>query len=892
MRKPRQPYDKDEREALRERFDRWSRRMTRERGRFFKKELRAELRLGSHLLKSDSWLLAPFFSNGSLVSLGRQRGFARTGATGSAATLADLVALAERRRDESFEPEGGPREKRAIKAISTGQFDRIEGVARLIAQALTGDKRNWAAVTAENWTWDPGLRGGEGDWVITERVAEWSDARSRRKKMARGKAWTPADNTGRSNHVASVRLLLDLAATHGMIERTAAHGPAWVVHAAEWASVVKRWLRRILGRTDGRSKRKVRQGLRTLARYATQFGALSPGQADWPAIRERIASDHDRGSLSYDQMNWARYAYRHLVELGEIDAPEWPVKQSRRTSLVATAISDDAAATGDFSSWTTLDGRPLIGREEGLVESPYGLRAWRTWATAARQGELRAKGLPERKWPDPTATPQQKRRLAREPDFLKLSPTVVEHRLFGINLYAGYLAREHGIDWTREDLRAMTDPTHVEGFGRYLARTGSGGRNKSSLASTTFFALATIACPFLEAVAWQRGDEEVAGLMRKRAADLTVDALEWKLEDGPKDKLAIEGLWDVTGRGGWATLELLRDALVDEVVRRAGGLGLEEQISALRSGEAEPWGEQWAQAGKLAVLLTVERNVPLRVRSLSELDFSMWKNHGKVPRAVGGSDREEPRRWEGAIQLVVPGEVMKSGRRFAPWLISENAVGEPEAERRLCRPLLELYFMKGGMRDELLSVCEYAHKGRKGRRVVAHRETYESDRIFPATVRHMRLSPAECDARQDGDGFRYDEEALSSWFSSNVLRFGPRVGLDTQSMEEQWGCTTIHVLRLLFGTYWAPRNLKHASTMLAHASTTVTEAMYCATDETTVNLDALEEAARTSGVGTPSRADDVQKAIEARALELAERMVRERLGDLLPSVATGDLSAA
>ena len=374
-------------------------------------------------------------------------------------------------------------------------------------------------------------------------------------------------------------------------------------------------------------------------------------------------------------MNWARYAYRHLVELDEIDAPEWPVKQSRRTSLVATAISDAAAATGDFSSWTTLDGRSLIGCERGLVESPYGLRAWRTWATAARQGELRAKGLPERKWPDESATAQQRRRLAREPDLLKLSPTVAEHRLFGLNLYAGYLAHEHGIDWTREDLRVMTDPAHVEGFGRYLARAGSGGRDKSSLASTIFFALATIARPFLEAVAWQRGEEEVAGRMRKRAADLTVDALEWKLEDGPKDKRAIERLWDVTGRGGWETLELLRDALVDEVVRRAGGLALEEQVSALRSGEAEPWGERWAKVGQLAVLLTVERNVPLRVHALSELDSSMWKNHPKATKAVGGSGRKEPRRWEGAIQLVVPGDVMKSGRPFAPWLISKPRSG-------------------------------------------------------------------------------------------------------------------------------------------------------------------------------------------------------------------------
>ena len=265
MRKPRQPYNEDDRQALRDRFDRWSRRMTRERGRFFKKELRAELGLGSHLLKDDSWLLAPFFEGGTLVSMGRQRGFARKGESGLAATLAELVEFAESCQDKILDLDGGPREKRRIESISPGQFKRIEGVARLIAEALTGDKRNWAAVTAENWTWDPGLRGGEGDWVLTERVTEWSDARSRRKKMARGGTWAPADNTGRSNDVSSARLPLDLAATHGLIERAESHTADADVHAAEWAPVVERRLRNILAANDGKSKRKVRQGLRALA---------------------------------------------------------------------------------------------------------------------------------------------------------------------------------------------------------------------------------------------------------------------------------------------------------------------------------------------------------------------------------------------------------------------------------------------------------------------------------------------------------------------------------------------------------------------------------------------------------------------------------------------------
>lgn len=889
MRSPRQPYTEDDRQALRNRFDRWSRRMTRERGRFFKKELLTEFGIGANLMEDDSWLLEPFHNDGTLVSMGCRRGYARTGESGSSTTLAELVAFAESRKDDSLSTSGGPRDGRRVSTISAGQFARIEQVARLVAEALTGDKQNWQTVTSENWSWDPGLHGGDGDWVVTERVAEWSDVRSRRKKSEKGKPWTPADNTGRSNHVASARLLLDLAATHGVIEREGTHGPEHHFHAAEWAPVVERWLAIILERNDGKSAKKVRGGVRALARYATQFGFLSPAETDWPSIRKRLASDHDRGSLSYDQMNWARHVYRHLIALGEITAPEWPVKQSNRVSLVATAQSHGAAATGDFGGWMTLDGRPLAGCKTGLVESAYGIRAWRRWATASRQGELRANGLPERKWPEQTATAQQKRKIARKPDFLRLSPSVVESRLFGLNLYAGFLAREYDIDWTQEDLRTMTDPAHVERFGQFLGLSGSGGRNESSVAAETFFALATIASPFLEAVAWQREEEGIARLMHDRAADLTVTALEWQLDEDVKDKRRIEQLWNVTGDGGWETLILLRDAMVDEIVRRGDGLTLEEQIAALRSG-AKPWGERWAKLGQLAVLVTVARNVPLRLRAFCALDNSMWKNYpaGKWTGREPTAQTLQP--WEGAIQLVVPGEAMKTGRSYAPWLMSPAAVGEPEAEARLQRPLLELYFMSRGMRDELLSVCEYTCK--KGRRVVKHRETYTSHHIFPGTVRRMRLSNVELEKRQDNDGFRYDGEALSVCFSSNVLQYGPRIGLDASAMDEEWGCTTLHAIRLLFGTYWAPRQLKYASLMLGHANTTITETMYCAADETCVDLDALEAEAGPPRVAVSAANENVEDIVEARARELADEMLRERFDEFLQRAATGGLSAA
>lgn len=809
-------YSPEEWDETLKQFDEWSLRATVEKGSFEIREAQKALGLRSTAIAK---IFAAFQCDGRLHSLGHKMGFARTGAVTPGATLKDLMDLAAPKVNRARKARRGRpsiEESRRLDELSEGQWKDINTMARLVAEAVTGDPLNWRAVGPEYFSWDESAGdGAAGEWKLIREVERWATERARRTAAATGSSWdrTQSESMVKKYCGAAARLL-DLAVTHGRLSPTLRHSRAYEVYAAEWVPFIESWSRR-LGRRQRAAEGtfiKLRRGCRTLALYATRAGSLAPEKVDWPAIRDAIQRDFERGAIKYDTMTWARFVYRAIRAIRRIPGSEWEMAQPRRTTLVPKAAIRLAARSGrpDFSGWVLSDGRPATA----LVEGHYGLRPWVSWATLPTSRQLERAGLPRREWPDPTA--EERRRLRRRPDLFKLSTPVVENRLNGFALLAGWAAEHRGIDWAMTDATALVTPDLAHDFATWLAQRRGDPEGGSALASQTLFALATFASPFLEARAHQSGDLERARLLRKQSDELKELAIAVQAE-GQKRIQYIASLWDAgTGRGGWSRLLELRDLLIEEI-EEAGGSAVADQITAIRSGHFHPRSPvTWAIAVRAAVLITLVRRIPLRVRAISSMTRVHWRS--SAPSMDRSGDWTEP--WEGAIRTEFPSALMKGGRPFAPYLIRPEKLGDPHQERLLRRDVLELYFMAEGARDEILRVDGVP---------------VPSEYVFPALARRGGRE-ADQDARVE-NGLRWDEGSLSEHFSTLVLRYAERLGMDVDALKAEWGATSIHVIRLLYGTSWAPRRLLETSRMLHHANVGITERRYCGVDASMIDLE-------------------------------------------------------
>ena len=800
------PYTEEQWEAKLAEAREWARAETRRYGRFRQKDLAGALSVGGG---TPARIRAILEAEGTIVRLGERAGWAALGVVKGEVTAADLLRLAERHFDAfAANRERGRRgdvDGRQVSSLTQSQVKDIKTVLRLVAE-YAGDG-DLTAVGGPWWGWDE----ADGDWAIVPRVRDWSDERARERATRRGKAWNPESNaSSRSKSATSVRLILDLAATHGLLDRDSIDGRDTVVHAPEWQPIVDRWEKLLLQRSGRRSSRKIRMGLRTLARYATKRGYLDPRKADWNRIRESLIHDHQQEILSYDPFWQARWAYNELRDAKEVDGRLWQTYQSGRVSLVGKGDAAKAARTGDFSGWVVEDGRPAAG----LVEGPFGLAAWRKWATLSTAGALERAGLPHRARPRPT--PAERRSDLRIAQPFKLSVSTLLPRLNMFSLLAGWATRERGMDWTVHTLVDLVDPELVQGFamdrtaGRKRVITPEGDL-ASSVAQHVAFALATLASPFLEAQALKNDDRELADRLRKASDELKELGIQCEAES-VKDKWAIVEAWrGDSGRSGWHQLGELRDRLIVEAEEQAGGLSLPEQIEAIRSGRFTP-SCSWAIAVRDAVMISFLRVIPVRVRALVNLTTNDWESDGRP--------------WEGAIRTRFPRIINKNGRPFRPRLIHPDAVGDPRRERDFRRDLWELYWMETGARDEILTA-----------KVNDDRFVYSSPYVFPALARRGGGHGTRIEDRAE-KGFRYGEGSWSNHFSTIVLRYAEELGMNRQTLERLWGATSSHVTRLLFGSHWANVRgaLKLASVMLHHKDSRITEARYCAVDESRVDL--------------------------------------------------------
>lgn len=866
-------WTEEKRDELRNDLVAYATQQTRRRGRFTVTGAADEL-LDIANKEPVSELVQELVDEEKAASLGQRFGFAMLEVVPEAVTLASLYAFATAHTDEekSSDRQGSLsfEERLRLQTLTSSQHETIKTAVGLVEEyAGDGDPDS---VGMEWFEWDPTAgRENRGDWSILDQVAKWADDRSRRKKEAKGETWTRKKGEATRNAaVGAMRNLLDLAANHGLIDRSERFAAEFETYAGEWAPDVKRWVEEVVERNDGTAPRKIRKGVRLLALYASRRNELSWEAASWEAVRADIEAAHESGELSQQQRDAARYVWRRTPELQ--DALPWKTIRDRRIGLVPnsaiTAVVDD----GDFSGWVDASGEPLAE----LVDGEFGLRGWVDWATLPPE-ELDLRGLPARTWPRPT---ENQRKLMEEwrrksEDAFRCAASTLRSRLENINLMLGWATERGKFDGRHQGLDALCDPDFMAEYSRWRAgRTGSAGYDPDAEAERTFgrarlaLALAKVASPYLEAVALQRGDTDRADALQDKSRRLKrYGSQQRSIENQCKDIQDIYAAWSAAGRDGYLKLVDFCDLLVEEAEEEAG-LSLEETVEAVENDEYRPT-LSWAVAIRGAVLVNFLRKVPLRAKTTSLLTLSDWQNVATRSGEFGRGLQE----WEGAIQLQIAPRKMKNRRKFEPAYMQEEHVGDPHRERMARRLLLQAYFMDGGARDRLLETDD----GRK-----------TSPYVFPACASKGRGKNGE--DREEGE--RWQPPSISAWFRNNVASRAEELRLDLRRLEKQYGSLGLHVIRLLYGSHFVKDDPVRTSLMLSHSSVDFTVKLYSGLTEKQASLEVGPEEVNAQPVGDQPR-NDREIALLRENRELRQKMadMERRMEKIVPSGERSDQAA-
>lgn len=819
-------------------------------------------------------------ARGHLLAMAGQDGWVAssvlTGTPPSQRTsLAMLLELARAHTDPAAVPRRGRQAMHAsrdIDSLTPGQLADVERLVALVARYYPGAGGDPHAVSGVACSWDLAGNQGRGGWALVEQVREWAkeehrlkhEARQSRVPANRREQWSAllAEDTVR-DYQGAANNLLHLAATHGRIARSPLNGGFGdTLYAPCWAPTINRWSRRIGRRGGAANPRRCFVGCRTLALYATKLGGRDVRSTDWLAVRRAMMTDVATGALARWAYDAARYVWRIVLEtlgarFGLGASYAWPLKTDNPLSLVtaqavtAATVVDVGMAERDFSSWVLPGG----DYASGLVEGPYGLRRWAAWSTLnemllRRQEEP----LPPRVWGFPSSIVD--RRADERP--ILIAETTLQSRLRFVNHLAGYAARERGIDWTCADgLLALSDADLVDAFvGWMIVRPkdprGDGMTQLSHIVRT----MAWVVNGFLVGQAKLAGDDELVAELRDRYHRLERIAQEIPRPDHKDLRkvaaavLATSDGWKGTdGVDGIKKIGRLVTLLEHELTELAQGRAIDEQIADVTSGAWEP-GPQWAKTLRLMIVLLVGQRVPLRGRTMSRLELQHWYANpvDATQQLLAGAGQLMP--WQGALGLQIPGSLMKSKRGFAPPLIlAENVVtpdhdGSAAHEVAIRRDLLELWFCVNGGRD----VCRTATDSATGKSI-----RLDVPWLFPDALgdgyyaEHSRPTGAAASStRQERGRKRRDlrhpglwtRGRLSAAFGRAVRRHAVELGINLKALRQIKGSLAFHVLRRLFGSFWAPRNLLVTSRLLDHTKVTLTATIYCAQDVRSMSLDA------------------------------------------------------
>jgi hypothetical protein len=780
------PYTPEEWAALREDFEDWAKDFPNISANRICKKYMVSPGIATRLLDQ-------LVNEGRMVRLDQQHGYAWLGHVSSSNSLETVVAAARRLEDTDHTVAPGRRRKDAlldVSCLTSSQVAQLNGLSAFIATKLGFESPSQVSLADPLFGWDSERL----QWKLVERVGEWT-------------ASLPKET--RYSHRGTVPLLMAVAQEAKLIqqETTSSYELYTRTHAAEWQAHIDDLGPQVVAANGGKSADGLITGLRTLARHASRRGQLSVAESDWPAIHREIDGAFNAGGMSEHSWYYSRRAYETMRGLGLVQGPAW-IKETERIAFLPTSAVEAAVENLDFSGWVDAEGDPLP-----LVTGHYGLLGYCTWATA-EAWTLRSKKLPPREFIDPNAA--QRSLIAsnarRGAESFLLVPDTLRTRLQHINYLLGWIDRhvDH-LDVATLTLDDLCDAELVSGLGDWLrARRRKLGKADTmpSLIGALANELAVIASPFLEARAGQEEDPQRAARTRERAEILREFATAAKKKvRSKKDIKKIARAWRGKDRlPGWIKLLRLRDLLIADI-EKLGGCSIEEQAERLLRGELTV-DSRWAAKVRAAVLVNVVRLIPLRRRALSGLTMDMWEN-------IPVLDDEHGRKlelWEGAIILNVPGELMKSGRDFDPAYIAEARVGRRRQEYGAARSLLCLWFAADGARDEM--------------RRLPDGTMLDSPFLFPVMARMALNGDAGDRDRLVARQCRWDGESVSETFANLVMEYGDALHVDLPALIELGGLR-IHIARLLFGTYMAPRNLLMASRLLDHRDVNFTARVYC-----------------------------------------------------------------
>ena len=826
-----------------------------------------------------SRIIGRLVEGGHLLAMAGQDGWVAASALDGVApsprtSLADLLELARRNTTMTAAVRRGRQAMHAsrdIKSLTDGQLADVQRLVTLVARSFPGADGHASAVAGAALSWDPAANQGRGGWAIVERVREWAreehrlkhEARQSRLPAAHREQWTPrlAEDTVR-DYQGAANNLMHLAATHGLIARSPLNrGLGGNIYAPCWTPVINRWSRWIGRRGGAANRRRTFIGCRTLAVYATKLGFEDVRSTDWIDVRRAMGSDAASGALANWAHEAARYVWRIVVEafgprFGLGASYQWaligdaPISLVSAHAVAAAAVADAPMADRDFSGWTAEDGAFTAG----LIEGTYGIRRWAAWSTLDEMLLRRqAEPLPPRVWAFPSSIVD--RRADQRP--VMVSEETLKTRLRFFNHLAGYAARERGVDWTTADgLLTLSDPDLVDAFvGWMILRPKDPRGDGRSQLTHIVRTMAWLTNGFLAGQAKLAGDDELVEQLRLRYHRLEAIAQEIPKPDHKDLRkvaamvLATSDGWKGTdGVDGIRKLGRLVNLLEDELIELAQGRSIGEQIAALTAGTWTP-GPQWGKTLRLMVVLLVAQRVPLRGGTMSRLKVAHWLVNpvGAAQQALDRAGLLKP--WQGALSLGIPGPLMKSKRGFSPPLIlPENVVtpdhdGSAPHEAAIRRDLLELWFCENGGRDVCRTTTDPL-TGRSERLDVpwlfpdAIGDSYyaETKEEQPAAVTRARPARGRKRRNRRQPGI-WTRGRLSAAFGRAAKRHADALGINLKALREITGALGFHVVRRLFGSFWAPRNLLVTSRLLDHTKITLTATVYCAQDVRAMSLD-------------------------------------------------------
>lgn len=861
---------------------------------------------------------------------GNPLGYAAVGVSRPAVTLQDLMDLARRSVKPDSAAARGRRVGDSPDFLTPTQLKDAQSAANLVAEFVPGAGGRLDRVDESWFTWDA----TQARWDLEDRVAVWSDQKHRQKwekHATSGEIWTAALNTARGKYFAAIRNVLDLGAhpTHGMLHRAPPNAKLAQHPALSWKRPIKFWARALMTFDPKASPLMIKRGLRLLALYATRRRQYRLSKTDWLAVRADLTAMYLAGETGYRGYNRARADYiparyvwrlalrylrsRHIQIGSEFD---WGTARDNRVSIVPDGVingtakyaSSDLGAVASYNyetEWVGEDGVYLRSLIEG-GDAGAGLRDWVLWSTAS-EDRLSRLGLPPRALVDPSEDERRRMKKARKkgkmPFFLKQA--TLTNRLREISRLCGFLQHEYeppesltaegsvqaSYDFTnRDDLSALLSLPVILAYSEWRREESdetedayedcsSNGIDAVVAPGIVNLALniAKLGDPYLRAQSTARAlsfekagdraraesERDLARMYKEKAQVLTEWALERKSENNTnKDIQAIAAGWmGGSGREGWLKLGDLVDLLLEKAEREVG-LTIEAQVEAVRKASRADltpderratlaWQtHSWAALIRHAMLVNFARKVPIRARAISEFRLAWW-------RALDANGVSDPWSQTAAVAVSVPPEAMKSSRAYNVSYVRPQDVGVADIEHGTYRDLVELWLRPHGARDMVLTLITYDSS-----RNELSREIVESAYFFPPFAYRKQV--------RGSASARWQSAALSCQFEALVHEHSVQLGLDLDRLGPLHGSLRFHVIRLLYGTYWAPRALLDTKLMLHHVHAETTERLYCGKSAEQVALEAPPSARR----GRRRLMNHEPSALETIQAELATALAR------------------